>query len=54
MKIQHFTVNFGKKYLLSLFRYVIENLMGISANSIPKGQALTKLNLSMGYGVKMS
>ena len=37
MKIKHFTANFGRKYLPGLFRYVIENLLGISANRIPKG-----------------
>ena len=28
--------------------------LGMSANSIPKGQALTRLNLSVGFGVKVS
>ena len=43
MKIRHFTVNLGRIYLPGLFRYVIENLLVISANSIPKGQALIRL-----------
>ena len=43
MKIKHFDGNFGGKYLTGLFRYVVENLLGISANSIPKEQALVRL-----------
>ena len=43
MAIKHFSVNFGRKYLSGLFRYVVENLLGISANSIPKDQALIRL-----------
>ena len=54
MKIKHFTVNFESKYLTGMFRYVIENLLGISANSKPKGQALTRIDLSVGFGVTMS
>ena len=45
MKINHFIVNFGRKYLPGLFRYVIKNLLGISANNIHKGQALIRLIL---------
>ena len=43
MKTNNFSFNFGRKYLTGLFRYVIENLLGISANSIPKGKALIRL-----------
>ena len=40
MKITHFSVN-----LPWMFRYVIENILGISANSIPKCQE---------FGIEMS
>ena len=43
MKIKHFTDNFGRKYLPGLIRYVIENLLGIFAECIPKDQALIRL-----------
>ena len=43
MKIKHVTIKLWSKHLTGLFRYVIENLLGISANSIPKEQALVRL-----------
>merc|ERR1711954_72340 len=43
-----------KKSVTVLFRYVIENPLGISANSIPKCQALVKVNLSKELGIEMS
>ena len=43
MKIKHVTIKLWSKHLAGLLRYVIENLLGISANSIPKEQALVRL-----------
>ena len=43
MEMKHVTIKLWSRHLSGMFRYVIENLLGISANSIPKGQALIRL-----------
>ena len=52
MKIKHVTVKLWSKHLTALFRYVIENLLGISTNSIAKSQALVMLILARNLVLK--
>ena len=46
-KLECLHISFWFKYQVGLFCFSIKNLGGLSANSIPKGKALTRINLSM-------